>query len=317
MADPATVLKGTLEDYLGRVLHPDSEADQIIMKDGKSVEAKIAELVAMLAGYVSLSGGGKIDGTLELTGGKARYVTTQWGVLSAGTDGFVLLAKNAYKDPNTNTYKFANTHESIGACGIEFKHGSPGIWWFDTGMVATVADAEFTPEFRSLTNPDALLVSGQDLNNLTQNGTYCGNGMTNTPFASSDWFWVFCTNLTNNSVNYVTQTAVAVNQEAIYTRTRRNGTWGAWARVATISSDGSSAYIPIPRYGPESARGGYVGYPDGGTILYLTNETGGAINLSAPGGVMINGTKVPAQHISTQAPNNSQGVDGDTWDVYV
>ena len=315
MAEVSTVLKGALEDHLGRVLHPDSEADQILCEDGKSVETRLAELLAAFAGYLPLNGGGTVNGAIKINNGKLEI--NKWGVVSTGSDGFVLIAQNAYKDPVKNTYHYAHTHENVGARGIEFKHGQPGVWWFDQGMIPTTEGQEFAPSFRSMTNPDAALISGQDLDSLTQNGTFCGNTMTNTPFASSDWFWVFVNNLTNNSANYVTQTAVAVNQEAIYTRTRRNGVWGAWARVATISSDGSSAFVPIPRYGPESARGGYLGYPDGGTMLYLTNETGGAINLSSTGGVQINGQRIPAQFYSTNPPSSSDGQDGDVWDVYV
>lgn len=315
MAEVSTVLKGTLEDHLGRVLHPDSEADQILCEDGKSVETRLAELLAAFAGYLPLNGGGTVNGNLELQGG--NFTASGWAGVSAGSDGFVLFGKNCYKHPTNNRYYYQNTHENIGASGIILKYGHEGVYWFDMGTIATVKDQEFTPDIKSLTNPDAPLISGQDLDSLTQNGTFCGNTMTNTPFASSDWFWVFVNNLTNNSANYVSQTAVAVNQEAIYTRTRRNGVWGAWARVATISSDGSSAFVPIPRYGPESARGGYLGYPDGGTMLYLTNETGGAINLSSTGGVQINGQRIPAQFYSTNPPSSSDGQDGDVWDVYV
>lgn len=316
MAEVSTVLKGTLEDHLGRVLHPDSEADQILCDDGKSVETRLAELLAAFAEYLPLNGGGTVNGNLELKNG--RFTASEWAGVSAGSDGFVLFGKNCYKHPINNRYYYKNTHKNIGASGIVLKYGSEGVYWFDMGTIATVKDQEFTPDIKSLTNPDAPLISGQDLNGLTQNGRYCGQNFANAPFGSKDWWYIFVQNLTQNSVNYVSQVAVAVNQQAIYSRNRRNGTWGSWERTATLIGDGNASYIQIPRYGPDSGRGGYVGFPDGNQTLYLTNDqSGGAINLSAQGGVMINGTKIPMQHISSAYPDNSQGADGDTWDVYV
>lgn len=310
-----TIIKGQLEDHNGRVLHPKSEAALVIMSDGKSVETKYAELLDKLAGYLSLDGGGDITGNVNINLG--RLSISNWGAFSSGTDGHVMYAQNAYKNPIDNKYYYLQTHESMGAKGVLMRHGADGLYFFDTGMIPTVADQEFTPKFRRLDRPDAELINGAELDNLTQNGIYCGNSLTNAPFGSADWWWVFVQNLTNSAAAYVTQTAVAVNQEATYTRTRRNGVWGIWTRLATIASDGNSAYIPIPRRGPESARGGYVGYPDGGTMLYLTNETGGPINISSTAGVLINGQRIPVQYYSTSAPSASDGQDGDVWDVYV
>lgn len=317
MAEETTVIKGAFEDHQGRVIHPETEADLVALLNGKSVEAAVAEILAMFAGYLPKSGGGTVSGLLNITGG--RVDVNQWASLSAGTDGFVMLALNAYKGPTDNKYYYRSTHADIGARGIIFRYGGDtGIGWFDTGMIATTADAEFTPTIKSLTNPDAELITGQNLNSLTKNGHYCGSGLTNAPFSSSDWWYVFVQNLTDNSANYVTQMAVAVNQQATYVRTRRAGTWGDWERMATITAGANAAYIPIPRYGPESARGGYIGFPDSSQMLYLTNEqSGGQINLSAPGGVLINGQRIPSQYHSTSAPSSSDGQDGDVWDVYV
>ena len=309
------ILKGQLQDHEGRTLHPHSEAGLVVMPDGKSVEAKFAEFWEELTKYLPLDGGGNITGNVNINLG--RLSISNWGAFSSGTDGHVMYAQNAYKNPIDNKYYFLQTHESMGAKGVLMRHGVDGLYFFDTGMIPTVADQEFTPKFRRLDRPDAELINGADLNDLTQNGIHCGNSLTNAPFGSADWWWVFVQGLTDNATNYVTQTAVAVNQEATYTRTRRNGAWGAWARLAIIASDGNSAYIPIPRHGPESARGGYVGYPDGGTMLYLTNETGGPINISSTAGVQINGQRVPVQYYSTSAPSASDGQDGDVWDVYV
>ena len=313
---PTTIIGGNMEDSQGRVLHPATEAKFVSTEDGKSVETKIAELLAEFGKYLPLASGGTVTGPINIDGGCMGI--NMWAQVSAGSDGFVLLANNAYKSQADNKYYFANTHDNIGARGIEFKYGQPGVWWFDTGNIATTAGQEFTPEWKSLTAPEAPLISGQDLNNLTANGHYCGQNLSNAPFSSTDWWYVSVQHLTDNSTAYVTQTAIAVNQNAVYTRTRRNNEWQPWERLATITSGGGASYIPIPIGGPGSGRGGYVGFPDSSVNLYLTNERqGGYINLSAPGGVYVNGTKVQTQHISTSAPNNSQGADGDTWDVYV
>lgn len=283
------------------------------------------------------SQGGTINGIMNLNNG--RYNVNQWGAFSAGTDGFVLLAQNAYKDPNTNVYKYTNTHESMGARGIIFRHGAPGVWWFDTGMVATQADQEFTPTFKSLTRPDAELITGQDLNNVRQNGTYCGSGMSNAPHGSADWWYVFVQNLTDNGNNYCVQQAFAVDQQAFYARTLRNGVWQPWERIITeaggnitgnltiISNGGSGlqlvgtdhVYIPIYKNGQGSARSGYIGYTDGAaTELTINNEiSGSAVAIKAQGGLKVNNRKVPAYYAATWAPLNTDGEDGDVWDVYV
>ena len=248
-----------------------------------------------------------------------RLDVNQWASISAGTDGFMLLGQNCYKGPTDNKYYFRNTHSDLGARGIVFRYGgNTGISWFDTGMIATTADTEFTPTIKSLTNPEGEMITGQDLNNLTANGFFCGSTLTNAPFSSSDWWYVIVHHLTDNATAYVTQTAIAVNQNAVYTRQRRNGQWQSWERVVTAVANGQQGYIPIFRGGPESGRSAYVGYGDSTNTLYISNDiSGGDVNILAAGGLAINGVKVPTQHISTLAPNNSQGADGDTWDVYV
>lgn len=336
MPEATTIIKGIIEDHLGRVLHPQSEASIISMADGKSVETKIAELMEELAGYVPLSGGGTITGLLNIDGG--RLDVNQWATLSAGTDGFVMLALNAYKNPTTNKYYYRNTHADIGARGIIFRYGgNGGISWFDTGMTATTADTEFTPTIKSLTRPDAELITGSDLNALTQNGHYCGHQLTNAPDA--DWWYVWVQNLTDNSINYVCQVVSGVDRQAMYFRIRLNGTWQGWAQLLTanggtvygtltVSENGGNAlqlvghdhiYVPIYKNGISSGRSGYLGYSDTNTLDFtLANEiSGGSINFHAAAGVKINGQKIPTSYASTSAPGASDGQDGDTWDVYV
>ena len=316
MTDVNTIIKGSFEDDQGRILHPETEASFVSMADGKSVEAKVAELLAKFSDYIPKNGGGVINGSLETSNG--HISADQWLGISSGSDGHVLFGQNCYKDHYANTYKYLQTHESMGAKGLIFRHGSPGMYYFDTGMVPTVKDQEFTPDFKRLDKPDAEIITGQNLNDLTQNGVYCGSGLSNAPFSSSDWWYVWVQNLTNNSVNYLTQFAVAVNQQAMYQRGRRNGVWDPWQRTVTLTADGSAAYIPIPRYGPESGRGGYIGFADGGNTMYLSNDiSGGDINILATKGAHINGVRIPLYYYSTSAPNSGQGNDGDVWDVYV
>ncbi|BBH19868.1 hypothetical protein Back11_12130 [Paenibacillus baekrokdamisoli] len=80
----------------------------------------------------------------KATGDTTRnLVAATWADLSANTGGQALLANNAYTDGN-NSWKYSNTHASLGARGIRLSV-SGGIESFDTGAVATTADAAFTP----------------------------------------------------------------------------------------------------------------------------------------------------------------------------
>ncbi|MCD9025739.1 hypothetical protein [Cohnella silvisoli] len=67
----------------------------------------------------------------------------QWADLSSNTSGHALFANNAYTDGASN-WKYANTHGSLGARGIRLSSGG-GVEIFDTGAIATTADAAFTP----------------------------------------------------------------------------------------------------------------------------------------------------------------------------
>ncbi|MCD9020511.1 hypothetical protein [Cohnella silvisoli] len=67
----------------------------------------------------------------------------QWLDLSSNTSGNALIANNAYTDGASN-WKYANTHASLGSRGIRLSSGG-GVEVFDTGPVATTADATFTP----------------------------------------------------------------------------------------------------------------------------------------------------------------------------
>lgn len=73
---------------------------------------------------------------------------TGWGALSSGGDGKAVVGHNVYYDTTANAYKYQNTHANLGSRGIVYQwdsstHGTP--YWFDMGLVATTADATFTP----------------------------------------------------------------------------------------------------------------------------------------------------------------------------
>ena len=104
----------------------------------------------------------------------------------------------------------------MGARGIVFRHGQPGIYWFDMGFIATTAEEEFTPEFQRLDKPDAQLVTGVNLNELKMNGVYCGQQLTQSPDGGTDWWYVGVQNLSGNSSSCVNQFAIGVNSFAIY-----------------------------------------------------------------------------------------------------
>lgn len=337
MAETNVYLTGDLEDHTGRKLRPSTSAKMVQMEDGKSVEVKVAELLSKFSEYLPLNGGGDITGSVNINLG--RMSISNWGAFSSGTDGHAMYAQNAYKNPIDNKYYYLQTHESMGAKGIVMRHGSPGIYWFDTGMKATVKDQEFTPTFQRLDKPDAVLISGSNLNQTRENGAYCGDNLENAPEGSKDWFYVFVQNLTNSSNNYCVQIAFGVNSQGAYFRTLINGSFSPWEKFITsaggnvsgpltVIADGGGGlqlvgsthvYIPIYKNGIGGGRSGYIGYPDGAaTALEINNEvSGGTLRLKAGGGVYINDQKVPTHYAATWGPLSTDGQDGDVWDVYV
>ena len=231
-----TIMKGALEDHLGRIIYPDTEADQVMTKNGKTVEEWLAELLAKFGSYLPIAGG-TISGDVKTNYGK--YHVNTWGVLSAGTDGTVVLAENAYIHPANNTYHFANDHASMGARGIVFRNGIQGVWYFDTGSIATTAGAAFTPNLVSITDKATKLHSGNDLNNITDNALIDGNTMANAP--DSDWFYVqHFTHSQNKS--HATQIAYAFFTSDVYRRRKDKGVWTPWEPFLTPSNTPTQHY---------------------------------------------------------------------------
>lgn len=225
------IIKGALEDHLGRVIHPDTEADQVIRPNGETAEAALQRISALFASYLPMTGG-TVNGPL---GTSSTFTVNQWGGISAGTDGTVVIAQNAYKHPTNNTYHFARTHGTMGAMGIVLQNGHPGIWYFDTGDRATAENEQFTPTLISLTDKSTKDISGTDLNSLYENGIYNGIQLTNGP-TTGDWYWVRVTNHNLDSTKWILQEAFTFGNTRAWRRVCANGVWSAWDEMLTQST---------------------------------------------------------------------------------
>lgn len=85
------------------------------------------------------------------TYGARPFDINTWLSLSANDSGEALFANNAYFNRGDSTFRYSHTHGSLGASGIVLRaFGDAGPWFFDTGDVATTADAQFTPTLRRL-----------------------------------------------------------------------------------------------------------------------------------------------------------------------
>lgn len=105
--------------------------------------------------------GGAIPINLKLTGIHALNINS-WGDISAGNDGMFLLGQNCYKNASNNKYYYSNTHASMGARGIVFQYGADatrGVYYFDTGSLATTADTEFTPAWLKILDNAGRLIA--------------------------------------------------------------------------------------------------------------------------------------------------------------
>lgn len=230
MATEKTIIKGAIEDHLGRIIHPDTEADQVMTQNGKTVEEQLADLLAKFANYLPLTGG-FVSGDLRM--GRGIHTINNWGCFSAGTDGSVVIAENAYKHPSNNTFHYVATHATMGARGIVFRNGQPGVWYFDTGNIATTADAEFSPTLISITDKATKHFYG-DLNDLTENTFIDGSNMTNAP--GTDWYYVQHFAHSANPAGYGMQIAYAFYSPDIHLRYKTYGEWSNWETIMTPSN---------------------------------------------------------------------------------
>ena len=231
-----TIMKGALEDHLGRIIYPDTAADQVITEDGKTVEEMLADLLANFSKYLPLAGG-TLTGDVKTS--KGNYHVNSWGCFSAGSDGVVMIAENAYKHPTNNTYHYSTTHATMGARGIVFRNGQPGVWYFDTGSIATTANAAFTPTFISITDKATKRFTG-DLNDITENTIVDGLNVANAP--GENWYFVQHIANSQSSSLYGTQIAYALHSTDVQRRRKVNGAWTPWEPFMTASNTPTQHY---------------------------------------------------------------------------
>lgn len=234
-----TIMKGALEDHLGRIIHPDTEADQVMTQNGKTVDVMLAELLANFDNYLSITGG-TIRGNVHTYRGK--YHVNTWGVLSTGADGTVVLAENAYIHPVNNTFHYANSHASMGARGIVFRNGIKGVWYFDTGSISTTDGVAFTPTLISITDKATKQYTG-DLNNIRENTLVDGTAMANAP--GTGWYFVQHISHSNDASYYATQIAYAFLSTDVYRRRMVQGVWTAWEPFMTPSNTPTQHYSTV------------------------------------------------------------------------
>lgn len=241
-----TVMKGALEDHQGRLIYPDTASDQVIRENGKTVEESLVELLANFAKYLPLTGG-TISGDVKTS--LSNIYVNDIGCFSAGSDGIVMIAENAYKHPTSNTYHYTTTNAAMGARGIVFRSGVVGIWYFDTGRIPTTADAKFTPNLISLTDKATKEFTG-NLDNITENVLIDCNNLANGP--GSDWYFIQHISHSADPVNWATQIAYALNSNDVKRRRKNGGAWTAWEPFLTPTNAHTLFYstdAPSDSYG--------------------------------------------------------------------
>ena len=131
------------------------------------------------------------------------------------------------------------THASMGAKGIVMRFGQPGIWYFDTGSIATVANAEFTPTLISLTDKSTKQFTG-DLNNITENMVIDCTGLANAP--GTGWFFIQHFAASADPTKWATQLAYSFSNLEVRHRIKINGEWSGWDRLLSQSSHHTMFY---------------------------------------------------------------------------
>lgn len=190
-----------------------------------------------------------------------------WGQFSSNVCGWCMLGNNCYLEKGTSKYRYKNTHPSLGARGIVFIPGS-NPQYFDMGGVATTADAEFTPNLKSMWHSgndgeksgldadtlDGLHLSdirggkgapGNDLNNALTSGIYWyDTNTTNKPGHNygSVLVVVSAGDTHNNSNNWIWQIAMNTDFNNIDIRQKiNNSNWTSWYKVWTSNCVGSGS----------------------------------------------------------------------------
>lgn len=233
------IMKGALEDHMGRIIYPDTEADQVMTQNGKTVEERLADMLVNFAKYLPLTGG-TISGDVKTANG--NYQVNLWGSVSSSTDGTVMIAENAYLHPTNNTYHYINDHEVLGARGIVLGPHALGAFYFDTGRVAARAHEAFTPTLIPLHNKTATLFTG-DLNTITDNALVDGTDLVNGP--GSGWYYIQHITHSSNPTKWATQIAYAFNSTDVKRRTMRSGVWQEWEPFMTQSNTPTQHYSTV------------------------------------------------------------------------
>lgn len=239
MADETTIIKGAIEDHMGRVLHPETEGDQVVMENGKLLPTALQEIIARFANYLPLNGG-TVNGNLKVGNGKLDVF--RYANISAGSDGTVMFSNNAYIDYATSKIRYSFDHPDFGARGLVMRYNSPGIWYFDTGNSQTVANQEFTPTLISMTDKRTELFTG-DLNNVTENMVIDGQDVANAP--GTGWYYIVHISHSNDPVKWSMQLAFSFHNPDIRYRIKRGGEWSGWNAVLLDSTTPTHYYSTV------------------------------------------------------------------------
>lgn len=107
-----------------------------------------------------------------------QFTAGTWSALSGGGNGNALLGNNATYWNGDSSYRYVNSHASLGASGIVLSgFGEAGPWFFDMGDIAATANAAFTPTLRRMWH-EGNLAQPATLNTtqtFTADKTFSGN----------------------------------------------------------------------------------------------------------------------------------------------
>jgi len=207
--------------------------------------------------YLKLTGG-KVTGNITFDG---QLISNSWAIYSSGPEGQILIATNAYFNPTDLTFRYKHTHASLGARGIYWPVSGVAPRCFDTGLIATTADAVFTPTLQSLlTVADANTrymtrhrggISVSDLNLLDASPMYAYNASINNGNiggAAGNGYWNIFSFSYAGTVNHSTQIASdVVNDNKTFFRQAHGGngnTWGPWRHFGDLYTQSAAPTNP-------------------------------------------------------------------------
>lgn len=109
-----------------------------------------------------------------------------------------------------------------------------------------------------------------NLNNLVETGFFNGSNLGNAP--DSDWYYIENIRHSNMSNFYINQRITNFNNNKIYNRQCRNGSWSGWEELGNSSGSGGS-WITIPASGTAPSNG----------LIVVTTGWNGSITISTSG----------------------------------